>query len=126
MAVICAFLYLDGVKGEAQDANYEDHIELQSFSWGASNNSSYSEGTGPGIGTGQIHNMSFSKFMCKASTELMKRVIKGLPISSGAVKLCKRNGDDVQEYYTCNLEDVVVTQYNFHAGNNGELATESF
>jgi type VI secretion system secreted protein Hcp len=126
MADICAFVKFDGVNGEAQDANYQDHIELQSVSWGATNNSSYSDGTGPGVGTGQVHNMSFSKYMCKASTELMKRVIKGIPIDSGRLILCKRNGDDPLEYYTCDMENIVVTQYNFHAGNSGDLATESF
>jgi type VI secretion system secreted protein Hcp len=126
MADICAFLKLEGVVGEAQDANYEEHIELQSVSWGATNNSSYSTGSGPGIGTGQVHNMSFSKFMCKASTELMKRVIKGLPIDSGKLILCKRNADDPLEYYTCDMENIVITQYNFAAGNAGQLPMESF
>ena len=50
MADIYAFLELEGIPGEAQDSEYKDKIELQSFAWGASNNSSYTSGTGSGIG----------------------------------------------------------------------------
>jgi type VI secretion system secreted protein Hcp len=126
MADIYAFLKLEGVEGEAQDAKYQKHLELQSFSWGATNNSSYDTGTGPGIGTGQVHNMSFSKYMCTASTELMKRVIKGQPIDSGKLVLCKRSGDDPLEYYTVDMEQVVVTSYQLAVSGGGQLPTESF
>ena len=44
MADIYAFLELEGIPGEAQDSAYKDKIELQSFAWGASNNSSYTSG----------------------------------------------------------------------------------
>jgi type VI protein secretion system component Hcp len=52
MADVYAFLELKNIDGEAQDSKFKDKIELQSFSWGATNNSSYGTGTGPGIGTG--------------------------------------------------------------------------
>jgi len=71
MADIYAFLELEGIPGEAQDSKFKNKIELQSFSWGATNNSSYVHGTGGNIGKGHIHDISFSKYMCKASAELM-------------------------------------------------------
>ena len=128
MAEIYAFLKLEGVDGETPDAHYEKHLELQSFSWGATNNSSYSTGTGPGIGTGQVHNMSFSKFMCAGSPKLMERVIKGWPCDSGKLILCKRNSQDGKplEYYTVAMEKIVITSYQMSASGGGQLPMESF
>ncbi len=89
MADVYAFLELENIKGEAQDSKFKDKIELLSCSWGATNGSSYASGTGGNIGKGQIHDISFSKFMCRASPELMKRVVSGKAIESGKLSLCK-------------------------------------
>jgi type VI secretion system secreted protein Hcp len=128
MAEILAFLKLDGVEGETGNDHYTEHLELQSFSWGASNNSSYSTGTGPGVGAGQVHNMSFSKFMCKASPKLMERVIKGWTCDTGKLILCKRNSPDGKplEYYTVDMENVIITSYQMSASGGAQLPMESF
>ena len=57
-ADVFAFLELEGIEGEAQDSHYHGKIELQSFSWGASNNSSFAVGTGGSVGKGQIHDIN--------------------------------------------------------------------
>jgi len=125
MADIYAFLELEGIKGEAQDSQYSEHIELQSFSWGATNNSSYRHGTGHSIGKGHIHDISISKYMCKASSELMKRVATGDAIPKGKLSLCKLSGTDKLAYYTIDLEDVVLTSYQVSASGGGHLPMES-
>jgi type VI secretion system secreted protein Hcp len=124
MADVYAFLELEGIQGEARDSDYKDHIELQTFAWGATNNSSYGSGTGPGIGKGQIHDISISKYMCKASPELMKRVANGQAIPSGKLSLCKIAGDDKLAYYTIDLQNIVCTSYHVSA-NGSQLPTES-
>ena len=128
MADIYAFLELEGIKGEAQDSQYSEHIELQSFSWGATNNSSYSSGTGGNIGKGHIHDISFSKYMCKASPELMKRVVSGKAIPSGKLSLCKLSGEkdgDKIAYYEVELENIVLTSYQVAASGGAQLPMES-
>jgi type VI secretion system secreted protein Hcp len=128
MADSLFYLKLDGVDGECQDDGYKDHLDLESFSWGATNSSSYSNGTGPGVGTGQVHNMSFSKFMCQGSPKLLERVIKGWPCDTGELKLCKRNSPDGKpiEYYTVKMEKIVVTAYQVSASGGSHLPMESF
>jgi type VI secretion system secreted protein Hcp len=126
MADAFAFLNLEGAVGESQDDKYKDHIELQSVSWGATNSSSFVHGTGPGPGTrGHIHDMSFTKFMCKASTELMKRCVKGEPFKTGELILVKQSGDKLG-YYTVKMEEVAVTSYNMTNSGGGHLPHESF
>jgi len=128
MADIYAFLELEGIPGEAQDSKFKNKIELQSFSWGATNNSSYVHGTGGNIGKGHIHDISFSKYMCKASAELMKRVVTGKAIPKGKLSLCKLSGEtdgDKIAYYEVELEKIVATSYQVSASSSGNLASES-
>jgi type VI secretion system secreted protein Hcp len=128
MADVYAFLDLDGIEGEAQDSKFNGKIEIQSFHWGASNNSSYISGTGGNIGKGQIQDISISKFMCKASPELFKRCVTGKQISKGKLSLCKLAGDDENSklaYYEVELENVVITSHQFAASGGQQLPMES-
>jgi type VI secretion system secreted protein Hcp len=125
MADIFAFLDLEGIEGESQDSEYTNKIELHSFSWGASNNSSYKSGTGSGIGLGQIMDISCSKYMCKASLKLMERVVNGKPIDSGKLTLLKQSGDTKIAYFEAELKNVVLTSFHVAAGNDGQLPIES-
>jgi type VI secretion system secreted protein Hcp len=125
MADVYAFLDLEGIPGESQDSEYSDKIELQSFSWGASNNSSYATGTGSGIGKGQIHDISCSKFADKASLKLMERAVNGKPISSGTLTLLKMSGETKIAYLKLKLTNVVVTSWQVAAGADGHLPMES-
>jgi type VI secretion system secreted protein Hcp len=125
MADVYAFLDLEGIPGESQDSEYTDKIELQSFSWGASNNSSYATGTGSGIGKGQIHDISCSKFADKASLKLMERAVNGKPIPSGKLSLLKLSGETKMAYLELELTDIVVTSWQVAAGADGHLPMES-
>jgi type VI secretion system secreted protein Hcp len=128
MAEICAYLELEGVKGEAQDSKFKEQIELQSFSWGVSNSSSYESGTGGNIGAGTIHEVSFSKYMCKASPELMRRCANGKAITKGKLSLYKLAGgtdEDKVVYYETEFEKIVFRGYNVHASGGAQLPMES-
>ena len=126
MAEVYAFLKLDGIDGESQDSDYKNMIELHSFSWGASNNSSFASGTGSGIGKGQIQDIQCSKFTDKASLLLMQKCVTGGVISSGKVSLLKLSGDTKVAYLELELSKIVVTSFHVGASGNGELPVESF
>jgi type VI secretion system secreted protein Hcp len=125
MANIYAFLELQDIEGESQDPKYEKKIELQSFSWGASNNSSFASGTGSGIGKGQVHDISCSKFTDRSSLRLMERAVNGKPIDSGKLTLLKQSGDTKIAYFELDLTNVVVTSFHVAAGSDGQLPMES-
>ena len=46
MAAVDYFLKIDGIKGESQDKTHKDEIQLNSFSWGATNAGSMSASFG--------------------------------------------------------------------------------
>ena len=59
---------------------------------------------------------------------MLERVIKGWPCSTGKLKLCKRNSQDGKpvEYYTVDMEKIIVTQYHVTASGGSQLPMESF
>lgn len=126
MADIYAFLELKDIEGESQDSDYSNKIELQSVSWGATNNSSYTKGTGSGIGKGQIQDISCHKYTDKASLKLMERAVNGKPIESGKLSLLKQSGDNKIAYFEIELTNIVITSFQFSATGDGQLPMESF
>jgi len=50
MAVVDYFLKIDGIDGESQDSKHKGDIELESFSWGATQAGTSSYGGGMGAG----------------------------------------------------------------------------
>jgi len=69
---IFAFLHLEGIDGEAEDSKFKKHLALQSVAWGATNGGTFSQGTGPTSGNkGQLHDISFSKYLCSGSLRLL-------------------------------------------------------
>ena len=124
-ADVFAFLELEGIEGEAQDSDYQGKIELQSFSWGASNNSSFAVGTGASVGKGQIHDISISMYMSRASLRLMERAVNGLHINTGKISLLKLSGDKKIPYFEIDMDHVVVTIHNISAHGGGQLPMES-
>lgn len=124
-ADVFAFLELEGIEGEAQDLDYQGKIELQSFSWGASNNSSFAVGTGASVGKGQIHDISISMYMSRASLRLMERAVNGLHVNTGKISLLKLSGDKKIPYFEIDMDHVVVTSHNISAHGGGQLPMES-
>ena len=123
-ADVFAFLELEGIEGEAQDSDHQGKIELQSFSWGASNNSSFATGTGGSVGKGQIHDISISMYTSRASLRLMERAVNGQHINKAKLSLLKQSGDKKIPYFELDLEHVVVTSFQISAHSGGQLPME--
>jgi type VI secretion system secreted protein Hcp len=126
MAQIYAFLKLDGIDGESQDSDYSNQIEVQSFQWGSTNNSSFRHGTGSSIGQGDTHDMSITKYTDKASLNLHKYCTVGKVIPSATITLLKQQGDSKIAYFKSQLTNVVVTSWTVSANGNGQLPLEQF
>lgn len=125
MADIYAFLELDGIDGESQDSEYQGKIEVQSLSWGGSNNSSFAHGTGSGIGKGHVSDITLSKYVDHSSLQLFKNCITGKVMSTGKLTLLKLQAETKIPYFVVGLTNVVVTGYQLSGHGGGELPMES-
>ena len=119
-------LEIDGIKGESSDSKHKDTIEIESFSWGATNAGSHASGGGGGAGKVVFQDLHFTTHVNKSSPLLMLACATGQHIKK-AVLFVRKQGGDQQEFYTVTLEDILVSSYQSggHAGG-GSVPTDQF
>jgi type VI secretion system secreted protein Hcp len=124
MADHYAFLELEGVEGEAQDAKFKDQIEVLSWDFGSHNQSSAAHLQGPAIGRGQLQDVNISKFVDKSSPELTKRCLTGQPISKGKLSVVKLAGTEKIPYLVYEFEKIFITSCHQSGSGGSELPHE--
>ena len=118
------FLKLDGIKGESQDAKHKEEIHVESFSWGLTQTGAGNVSGGSGAGKVNVHDMSITKFVDKATPDLMMCCCNGKHINTGLVTF-RKAGEKPLEYIKIKLTDILVSSVQ-HAGHGGgDLMTES-
>ena len=115
-------LELDGIPGESIDAQRPGAIEIQSFSFGASNSGTI-VGGGGGAGKVSFSDITFSKNLDKSSPILYLHCAQGKHIPKATLYVRKSGSDKPVEYYVITLSDVLVTSVQTSGG--GGLPMES-
>jgi type VI secretion system secreted protein Hcp len=124
MAKTDYFLKLDGVVGESKDADHKGEIELESFSWGASNPASIgSAGSGAGAGKATFSDLNFMQRTQSSSPTLLAHVAEGGRIESGLLT-ARKAGKSGLEFLKIKLTDIFVTVFQI-SGSEGGLPVES-
>jgi len=114
-----AFLKLDGIKGESFDNLHKGEIDILSFSWGVTNTTSMSSGTGGGTGKASFQDLHFTHKIDKASPLLMKKCATGEHILTGLLTVRKAGGKVPLEYIKIEMEDVLVSSYQAGGHSSG-------
>ena len=110
-------LELDGIKGESLDEKHKDKIEIDSFSWGVSNDGNMGRGGGGGTGKANFQDLHFTKQTDKSSALLVKSAASGDHIKKAVLTARKAGGKAGQgDYLKITLEDVMVSS--FQTGGN--------
>jgi type VI secretion system secreted protein Hcp len=110
MALVDYFLKIDGIEGESQDSKHKGEIEIDSFSWGASQTGTANRGGGMGAGKVAMQDFSFLMKINKASPKLMLACANGSHIKN-ATLVCRKAGKDQQEYLKIIFSDLLVSSY---------------
>ena len=110
MAAVDYFLKIDGVDGESTDDKHKGEIELESFSFGASNAGSFSSGGGGGSGKVAMQDFHFVKKIDKSSPKLFVACATGEHLKTITLT-CRKAGKDQQEFLKIVLTDSMVTSY---------------
>ena len=114
------FLKIDGIPGESTDKNHAGELEIQSWSWGATNQGSMGTGGGGGSGKADFTDITITKFADKATPKLLKAVAEGQHIKSMLLTCRKASGGGGQvEYLKVTLDDVMISGYHSNAGGGG-------
>lgn len=104
------FLALDGIDGESTDQGHKNEIDIQSFSWGATNVGTHGSGGGGGAGKVRFQDFHFTKTVDKSSPLLFLANASGQHIKK-AVLACRKAGGGQQEFYKATLSDLLVSSY---------------
>ena len=102
------FMQIEGIPGESTDKDHMGAIDVESWSWGATQSGSASSGGGGGSGKVSFHDLSFVHKYDKASPKLFLATAKGEPI--GKVELTvRKSGDPPLEYIKITMSDVIIS-----------------
>jgi type VI secretion system Hcp family effector len=96
-------LQIEGIKGESKDSKHPNTIEVESFSWGNTNDGSAGHGSGAGAGKVHFQDFHFTSQVNKASAELMIACATGKHIKKAQL-FVRKQGENQQDYYTVTLE----------------------
>ena len=124
MSVEC-FLKLEGpdVKGEAK--GIADQIDVLAWSWGASQSGTMHIATGGGAGKANVQDLSITKWVDKASPNLMQAVIKGQGFNTATLTCRKAGGDAPVPYLTIEMEKVLITSVSIGGSGGSDQFTEN-
>ena len=120
-------LEIEGIKGESKDSKHPNTIEIESFSWGNTNDGSAGHGTGAGSGKVHFQDFHFTSQVSKASAELMLACATGKHIKKAQL-FVRKQGEKQLDYYTVTMEDLMVSSYQSggHSGGGNAIPTDQF
>lgn len=116
MAAVDYFLKIDTIKGESKADKHKDEIDVQSFSWGASQSGTFAAGGGGGAGKVAMQDFHFTMGMNVASPSLFLACAQGAHLKN-AILTCRKAGKDQQEFLKVTMSDVLVSS--FQTGGHG-------
>lgn len=120
------YLKIEGVEGEAEVKGFEKQMQLQSWSFGASNAGRSDLGTGAGTGKVSMQDFHFVVQNGKASTKLFIACCEGTHIKK-ATLTCRKagKGPTPQPYLEYVFSDVVVSSFQTGGSDgNNSLPTD--
>lgn len=119
MAQVDYYLKLDTIDGESTRKGFEKWIELDSFSWGVTNQAVPRGGGGAGAGKATFQDFHFVARTGVQSPVLLQSCAAGqhfLKVMLGVVS----SGERTQDFLKIRLQDVLVSSYQVGGSDTGE------
>lgn len=113
------YLKIDTIEGEADAKGFEKQMQIESWSFGATNAGSSAQGSGLGAGKVSFQDFHFVVQNGKASPQLFLACAKGNHVPQ-AILSCRKTGGDGSPYtYTkVTFGDIVISS--FQTGGSGQ------
>ncbi len=111
-------------KGESQDKDFIEQIQILSFSWSASNQGTGGFGTGSGASKVAFSDISITKIADKSSPLFAQSCAAGVHIDKAIIHV-REAGDEPKEYMTIELNEVFISSWSQGASDGGGKPQES-
>jgi type VI secretion system secreted protein Hcp len=118
------FLKLDQIAGESADHTHKGEIDVLAWSWGASNSGSAHMGGGAGAGKVNVQDISFTKYIDKASPSLFLNCASGKHIPTATLTV-RKAGEKPLEYLKLELTEVLVSSVSTGGSGGEDRLTEN-
>jgi type VI secretion system secreted protein Hcp len=118
------YLKLGPIKGESQDKSHKDEIDVLAWSWGASQSGTTHMGKGSGAGKANFQDLSITKYVDSATTDLFKFCSKGTHIEQ-ATLVVRKAGDGQMEYIVLDIADVIISSISTGGSGGEDRLTEN-
>ena len=115
------FLKIDGIAGESADAKHKGEIEIESFSWGASDPGTAGPGGGGSTGRVTMEDFSFTTPATRASPKLFLACVERRRIKTALLTL-RRSGAQQHDFLKITMSDVQIAGWNQASG--GQLPVD--
>jgi type VI secretion system secreted protein Hcp len=114
------------IKGETQDKEFKGKgaCDVLAWSWGMSQSGSFHTGGGGGAGKASFQDLSFTKWIDKASPALMIALAKGAHIPECKLT-CRKAGEGQQKYIEYTFKKVLVSSVSTGGSGGEDRLTEN-
>jgi type VI secretion system secreted protein Hcp len=116
------FIEIDGVDGDSKIK--QKAIDIESWSFGATQASTGHRSSGSGAGKVNVQDVHIMKMADKASATLLLKCCKGDHIKKAKI-VCRKAGGKAVDYYTIEMEDVLITSVQTTGSNGSDVVSES-
>jgi len=114
------FLKITDVKGESKDKQHAGEIEIESFSWGATQLGTSSHGTGAGGGKVSMNDFHFVMRNNSSSPTLFLFCANGKHLSEAKLT-CRKAGGKQEKFLEVTMNDVLISSYQTGGSQAGEV-----
>jgi len=118
------FLKIEGLEGESVDSVHAGAIDVLAWSWGMTQSGTMHLGAGGGSGKVSVQDISVTKYMDSASSDLVRKCCKGDHFEE-AVLTVRKAGSDPLEYYVITMKSILVTAVSTGGSGGEDRLTEN-
>lgn len=111
MAVDIFLKLSNNIKGESQDEKYQDQIDILGWTWGLTQSGTTHMGSGGGGGKVNVQDLTVTKYVDLATTEIIKRGCSGEHITDGELIVRKSGGGQPVEYFRLKMQNLMITSW---------------
>ncbi len=119
MAIDCFLKLENNIVGESQDEKHREWIDVLAWNWEMTQSGTTHMGMGGGGGKVNVEDISITKYVDKATHDLIKRCCSGEHITKGQLVVRKSGGSVPVDYLKIDMEDIMITSYQTGGSKDG-------
>ncbi len=116
---------IDTIPGHSEIKGFEAQIQLESFSWGMQQTTSFGSSSGGGAGKVNLGDFTFVHNVDKSTPKLMIACCTGAHLKDAVLTCRKAGGESAVDFLKITFTDVIVSSVSPSGTNNGDTPNET-